>query len=335
MKKTNIFKKALALTLAAVMLVMVASCGNNEKNTEAETQPEMDYPKLSEKYYNGDGELVSEDLYEYDADGHLVSRKYTIYNMNEMGLSGLSTETGREAVGKYEYENDRLSKFTFHETYSGSGYEEDSVYSYAYDTNGLVKEIKRTENGKYTGKTSYMRDGSGKVKRMIYYNESGGFNGMIEHKYDASGRCVEEKEYDTQSTKIRYIYRYDQSGNLTEWVSFGGEYGTLTHRYAFGSGGELLRESVTDGDGDEYCVIEYAYDEAGRKKSKTWNNYEEESFTVTEYDEYDDNGNCLKISIYDERHALFCRYEYEYGSEKVQRMGWELQGNRFHSDFLL
>ena len=82
-------------------------------------------------------------------------------------------------------------------------------------------------------------------------------------------------------------------------------------------------------------LIEYAYDEAGRKKSKTWNNYEEESFTVTEYDEYDNNGNCLKISVYDEKHALFCRYEYEYGSEKVQRMGWELQGNRFHSDFLL
>ena len=55
--------------------------------------------------------------------------------MNEMGLSGLATETGREAVGKYEYENDRLTKFTFHETYSGSGYEEDSVYSYAYGTN--------------------------------------------------------------------------------------------------------------------------------------------------------------------------------------------------------
>lgn len=328
--KTNFFKKALALAIAA-MTLCAASCG---KTTKAVTQPEMEYPKLSEKRYNADGKLDSEDLYEYDADGHLVSRKYTIYNMNEMGLSGLATETGREAVGKYEYENGRLIKFTFHEAYS-SGYEEESVYSYAYDTNGLVKEIEITENGKYTGKTSYMRDGSGKVKRMVYYNESSGFNGMIEHKYDASGRCVEEKEYDTQSTKIRYIYRYDQSGNLTECISLGGEYGTLTHRFVYGSGGELLRESVTDGDGDEYCVIEYAYDEAGRKKSKTWNNYEEEAFTVTGYDEYDDNGNCLKISVYDEKHALFCRYEYEYGSEKVQRMDWELQGNRFHSDFLL
>ena len=49
MKKSKIFQRTLALTLAAVMLVMVASCGKNEKNTEAETQPEMEYPKLSEK----------------------------------------------------------------------------------------------------------------------------------------------------------------------------------------------------------------------------------------------------------------------------------------------
>lgn len=115
----------------------------------------------------------------------------------------------------------------------------------------------------------------------------------------------------------------------------GGELGKLTHRFAYGSGGELLRKSVTDGDGDEYCVIEYSYDEAGRKKSETWNDYEEETSTVTEYDEYDSNGNCVKMSVYDEGHALFRRYEYEYGSEKVQKMDWELQGNRFHGDFLL
>ena len=76
MKKTQIFRRTLALTLAAVMLVMVASCGKNEKYTEAVTQPEMEYPKLSEKRYNADGELVSEDLYEYDADGHLVNIQY-------------------------------------------------------------------------------------------------------------------------------------------------------------------------------------------------------------------------------------------------------------------
>ena len=74
--KTNFFKKALALAIAA-MTLCAASCG---KTTKAVTQPELEYPKLSEKRYNADGELVSEDLYEYDADGHLVSRKYTIYD---------------------------------------------------------------------------------------------------------------------------------------------------------------------------------------------------------------------------------------------------------------
>ncbi len=180
----------LALVIAS-MTLCTASCG---KSAEDLTPPEMEYPKLSEKCYNADGELIDEDLYEYDADGCLVSHKYIIYQMNEMGLSGLATEIRREAVGKYEYENGRLTRFIFHEKNFSSGYEEEAVYSYAYDTNGLVKEIEINENGKYTGKTSFLRDGSGKVKRMVYYNESGGFNGMIEHKYDASGRCVEEKE---------------------------------------------------------------------------------------------------------------------------------------------
>ena len=215
-----------------------------------------------------------------------------------------------------------------------SGYEEESVYSYVYDKNGLVKEIEKTENGKYTGKTSYMRDGSGKVKRMVYYNESGGFNGMIEHKYDASGRCVEEKEYDTQSIISRHVYQYDQSGNVTECMVYN-KYSLACHyRFEYGSDGALLRESWLDGNGNVYRTEEYSFDEKGRRKSRT----DTEDRTIDQiiiYEAYDDNDNCIKLSMYNGKHILLDRYEYEYGSEKVQKIDWELESRRFHGDFLL
>ena len=64
----------LALVIAS-MTLCTASCG---KSAEDLTPPEMEYPKLSEKCYNADGELIDEDIYEYDADGCLVSHKYII-----------------------------------------------------------------------------------------------------------------------------------------------------------------------------------------------------------------------------------------------------------------
>lgn len=309
--------------LTAAMTFCVVSCGDYS-NEASSPEPEMAYPLLTEKSFNGSDEQESEDIYEYDAEGHLIRA--------QQRLLGEAT-----TVSTYQYENGKLVRLTKKEEYNETSFLWE--YKYKYDANGLLQEISESENGEYAGKTSYLRDGSGKIKRVIYYNENGGFDGMVEHKYDDAGNCIEEKEYDAQSMISRYIYQYDQSGHVTECRMFDKQGVVYTYRFEYGSGGELLRQSWLDGNGNVYRVEEYSFDEDGRRKS--WTDTKDGAIVrIVYYDAYDENGNCVKESAYDwnggsqdENPAWYL--ERAYGTKKVPVAAWELKDCRFHGDFLL
>lgn len=319
MKKQTV-KQALALFLASAMMLCAVSCEGDSAEM-AESSPEMAYPLLSEKYFSASGEPEGEDLYTYDEDGHLINCEYR--------LAGESKETYA-----YKYENGRLVRKTERHTCAECEQADEIVYDYQYDASGRLTEISKTVNKTYKGKVSYMRGGSGRIKRVIYYDADNGFQGMVEHKYDASGNCIEEKEYDARSMISRHIYQYDESGRVSECMVYDNQGFACTYRFAYGNSGELLRKSWVDENGITYRAEQIEYDASGKKKSLTvTDNGKTEKMTL--YEAYDDNGNCIKEAVYNENQDSLGWREYTYGAEKMPIPAWEFSEHTFHGDFLV
>ena len=62
--------------------------------------------------------------------------------------------------------------------------------------------------------------------------KSGGFDGMVEHKYDTKGNCIEEKEYDAQNMTSKRIYEYNEAGSVTLYRLFFRRISPLSLRYS-------------------------------------------------------------------------------------------------------
>lgn len=292
--KKSIIRKAAAVALAVMLLISAVSCRehtNSTSDSTPESPSEMAYPLLTERWYNANGEQESEDIYTYGSKGRLNSSQYR---------DGESTFTS-----DYRYKNGKLVRKT--EKYEYREIKKTFEYQYKYDANGRLEEIAKTADGKNVGKTSYLRDGIGQIKRVIYYNESGGFDGMVEHKYDTKGNCIEEKEYDAQNMTSKRIYEYNEAGSVTKCTV-------------------LDRENLI-------WIYQLSYDRHGQLTRCKLN---KNGFTtqITEYEEVDNNGKCIKASIYDNEYHPEGWREYTYGIGKVPAMGWEFKECPFHGEFV-
>ena len=321
MKKMTV-KRTAAFTLAMFMLLWAVSC-ESDSDKAANALPEMAYPLLSEKYFRSDGGQDSEEIFEYDAQGNLTHR--------QIRWSGEGTT---DSV--YQYENGRLVRLTKKDEYDGVTTLRE--YAYQYDANGLLKEISENENGEYAGKTSYLRDASGRIKRVIDYDSADSFIMMFEHKYDAAGHCVEEKKYSAKRIVSRYIYQYDDSGHVAGCMVYDEKGAVLTYRLSYTEDGQLLRKEWLDENRNCYRDETYSFDEKGRRASRT-DTKNGAIVQMTYYEAYDENGNCVKESSYqwhdgaqDEKPAWYI--ERLYGGEKVPSPLWECGDRIYHGDFL-
>jgi YD repeat-containing protein len=91
-----------------------------------------------------------------------------------------------------------------------------TICEYDQDEN-RIKQGQDWETGFVGETTRYVRDESGAVREQIAENEKG----ELEHKIVRGpfGK-TEEEDYQRGALQFRQTYRYDQNGNLIEWVTY-------------------------------------------------------------------------------------------------------------------
>ena len=141
----------------------------------------------------------------------------------------------------------------------------------------------------------------GKLKMEVSYNSNGLLFSTIIYEYDGAGNVIKEAEFGINDAPAGYnSYEYDDKGRKTLLVSYmavndeeySEEYRTS---YEYDESGKLIK-AVSTMDGKTVSVTEYEY-KNGLCVSE--NNYEGESFVISEYKyEYDDSdriSRCVRI----------------------------------------
>lgn len=184
--------------------------------------------------------------------------------------------------------------------YGVDGYK--SVHEYKYDDRGnQTKHIFYDADGNITEEYEYEYDAWGNQVKEICYDAKGDLTGKYEHEYDIQGNEIKfvtyhadgsidewsEYEYDSQGNKIKSI-TYHANGSIDTWMEW--------NQY-----GDIIKEKGCYADNTEYSY-EYQY-------------------------EYDEWGNHVKVTCYDEDGSVINLYEYQYEyDEQGNVTEWYMNG---------
>ena len=145
-----------------------------------------------------------------------------------------------------------------------------STVSYRYNSNGYISR----------GSAPYLEyDDAGRLIQKVYYSESGYDENTRKYEYNDAGICIWECYY--EGNEPRYEYRYDDRGNLVEYISYNrtNEFNRTTYANTYDEKGRLI--SVTKKENDEFTYVEcYTYYRNGNKR--TFERYTAESTEVSE-----------------------------------------------------
>lgn len=185
----------------------------------------------------------------------------------------------------------------------------DLVYTYS---DGSTSESKMDARGNEVERILRNADGSW----LLYtaeYSDSGDFTCIVtydanmelkreEWDYDASGRNVEYRIYETGELYARYTYEYDSHDNRSKTIRYNGV-----------------------GSQTDQILFEREYDLLGRQTSSV-NRYSDGSFVRFEYD---DRGNEIRYESYDENGKLTYARDQEYDAygNVIQYTIYNGQGN--------
>lgn len=225
----------------------------------------------------------------------------------------------------------------------------DESYVYGYNEKG--EQIRREytyilgESITATDVEEYEYDAKGnRVKEIIRY-DGGGIDWIIESTYDDEGNILSYKEYDDDTLYFRE-YEYDSDKKLTKETLHSideNENDSITSsvEYIYDSDKNLIEETSYGEDGTESMKTKYEYNDMGDKVSDSIDFYEyadmlgyTNALNKYEYDdqnrlslstryedgqlvsklvtEYDDNGNILRETKYDENDSLESITDYKY-----------------------
>ena len=278
-KMTNTLKKALALTLAVVMLATVVSC---RKNDATETKEAVKYYPLTEECnYNNLGKLISRTEYEYSPEGYLLSERTSEYYYV------------RDFAGGENYSPEYNSSYLFGET---------DVSTYRYDKAGrLVEEYNGfhfddgTKGLHYIKRTAtYTYDDKGRristkeiTKNYTVIDPLKGFNddNMTQDSEDTErSECVITDDSETGGWKSLETFTY-----TGEWEAYTGR----TVEMEYDAQGRLLSRTKTEPETSYKLVYtaHYEYDDKDRPVSahiQTLFDGKEDahSLIAVEYDEH-------------------------------------------------
>lgn len=190
-------------------------------------------------------------------------------------------------------------------------------------------------NGQLMTEREYGQDG--RLEREVWYEMDGSEDTYYLFDYDENGRTTAKRMYDSDGTRGPYfLYDYDTNGNLirennyrsddslADYTEFqydangnkiradwyvGGTLGSYT-TYEYGAGGDLAKELYCTAEGR--IEIEYLYDENGNLIQKT--QYEEDGSVFSKYAyEYHENGVRKKETSYEVDGTI--SYEINYDEE--------------------
>lgn len=211
----------------------------------------------------------------------------------------------------YEFEYDEEGNILFEKCYSE---DRDYVWStdeYKYDKNGnLIEKISVDEGDKLSYFYEYDEAGNNIVIRRI--SDYGNMDKTI-LEYDEEGKLITEKSYDVGEVepKSTKYYEYNNKGQLITTIENYSSGQTYTYTYDYNKNGELIRKEEYYQGGDAVRIYTtYKYNKNGVLV------LEEVFDGVTDFKwestKYDDFGNILSFTEYDDGGGDDYTREYEY-----------------------
>ncbi|MGN0596645.1 MAG: hypothetical protein ACI4J1_04885 [Ruminiclostridium sp.] len=289
-------KKTLAVF---AMLGLLSGCAGGSGTTESTLQSADNQTEQSEtSYWDTESEAVSEEPLFEAAD--LPFRNKAAYKVTEKQ----SWSNGSDYVYVKTY--DEHDNVIVYETYNENGeltYKKETAYEYDGDGN-IVKEYYSRDNYYATeyengrkARWLYYENGELCTEYIYEYYPNGDFKCMwssynggepfthriYEYEYDEKGRQSLCREISNEGElKETFGYFYDDSGNLTEWVTtknfdyyedLDESRGVIRYRYTYSDSGKMLTSVKTaeslDGAVSSEFFTQYKYDEQDRIISQT------------------------------------------------------------------
>lgn len=254
-----------------------------------------EYPVYLEKYYyDGNGNLVREEMYNYNTDKYQTVVSYTEYEYDENGhCIHEYSDDGNVTEEYYEYDDagnqthytgyvngdkatekrwdydDHGNVIADYEPNSyGDGLEYTSEYEYNSDGTVHTKTSYEADYGHQSAYIEYTYGENGLLARMDV-TSYGEYKGYWEYIYDEYGVVLEahrynEYGYEDDEDRELYYTEYDEAGNqitYAELYTTGYERGTprYTLKRTFDSNGNVTEELEYNYDGKLDKVVTYEY----------------------------------------------------------------------------
>lgn len=247
MIKNNIGKRTLALTMAAVMLASIASCGRGKNGaavSESDTAPHSQkaddglyYPVTKESFYDENGELSRCYEYAYSTEGYLLKERhyYVTDGKIDQDYSSQYSYDGNgrmtKQVSDYTGWNDEIDQWNYDRwttTYEYDDMGRMIAYEYLCE-NYHMKERKEVMDESALTETDRLVIRS----TIAYFNDklTGGYLSRLRSRqvdvdgglldfwedtlYDANGKPLwKSNQYNAGSTRYDE-YQYDSKGRVT------------------------------------------------------------------------------------------------------------------------
>lgn len=155
--------------------------------------------KLEQSFYNTDGVLTTDFLWEYDESGNRLGYNRTSYKKIQNGVPQEKTVT------HYNQDGLKISSMTYDATGNLT-----SRMEYTYNSNGQPETLTTYDaEGKLTRRTERVYNSDGLTTKVSWYDAAGKLTGWRDFVYDSDGQPVKFIDYDADGTFTgwqEYIY---------------------------------------------------------------------------------------------------------------------------------
>ena len=210
--KSDVEKAGLAGRVKSVELVRVEYAFKDGRGVESKrgivrkTIYDEQGRRAEEVMYDQGGSPSARNVYTYDAAGR--STGYEEYN------SVLDRSLSKPRRHVYTLDGaGRTVEYTVYESDGSVG----SRFTYAYDAAGnKTEETFYSWQGRRMGRLVYAYDARGHLLTQTSYNEGDEVSWKQVHVYDAEGRKTESAQYQGETLRYRFFYKYDAKGRVKE-----------------------------------------------------------------------------------------------------------------------
>lgn len=254
-------RRFIAAVLAILALAAFAGCKKHDKD-QTDTTEKND-------------ETVSEDSSEStasvaDVNADIKNSKYFLgidldgwYHWNKVGdgfQDGSKYTSFREK--KYNLRGDIVSSVEYEPISPGNYDEIKRLYEYTYNSDGTVKEIRRSGDIPVTYRYEY--DSEKRITKITSAEPSGEVTATLNFSYDKHGRLAEKSDFYGSTA-----FSYDGNGRLVKSERNSSEAAsesfTETFTYKYNSDGDIVRQTYTVKNpfNTSKIITEYEYGERG------------------------------------------------------------------------